>query len=143
MKRFFAMRKGKRVKMQSRLSWRLLSLFLLIFVSSAISLIAQETRFKTWNTENGLPQNSVNSIAQTRDGYIWLATFDGLARFDGVRFKVFRKQDTPELPTNRLRATFVDNEGRLLDLDRGREHGCVLLQWPVHIFHEGQRFRSG
>ena len=43
----------------------------------------------SWTTANGLPQNSVNDIVQTRDGYIWLATFGGLVRFDGVRFTVF------------------------------------------------------
>jgi len=136
------MRKGKRLKMQNRLSWRLLSLFLLIFVSSAISLIAQETRFKTWNTENGLPQNSVNSIAQTRDGYIWLATFDGLARFDGVRFKVFRKQDTPELPTNRLRATFVDHEGRLWILTEDANTVVSYYNGRFTSFTKGRDFEA-
>ena len=44
---------------------------------------------RSWGTEAGLPQNTVNAIVQTRDGYLWLATRDGLARFDGVRFTVF------------------------------------------------------
>src|SRR5664279_5161584 len=47
-----------------------------------------------WTTRDGLPQNSVYSIAQTRDGYIWLATQEGLARFDGVRFTVFDRSNT-------------------------------------------------
>ncbi|HSE26438.1 MAG TPA: two-component regulator propeller domain-containing protein [Pyrinomonadaceae bacterium] len=64
--------------MQNGFNCRLLSFFFLVFVCSPVSLIAKETLFKTWNTENGLPQNSVISIAQTPDGYIWLATFDGL-----------------------------------------------------------------
>src|SRR5207249_3708270 len=38
-----------------------------------------------WLTENGLPQNTVHSITQARDGYVWLATEEGLARFDGIR----------------------------------------------------------
>ena len=42
-----------------------------------------------WQTERGLPQNIVNAIAQTQDGYIWCGTTHGLARFDGIRFKVF------------------------------------------------------
>jgi len=37
--------------------------------------------------ENGLPQNKINALAQTRDGYLWVGTLKGLARFDGVRFK--------------------------------------------------------
>lgn len=44
---------------------------------------------RSWGTEAGLPQNTVNAMVQTRDGYLWLATRDGLARFDGVRFTVF------------------------------------------------------
>ena len=50
-----------------------------------------------WRTENGLPQNTVRSIVQTRDGYIWLATDDGLVRFDGIRFVTFDRQDTPAM----------------------------------------------
>ena len=46
-------------------------------------------QFESWTTENGLPQNSVNDIVQTRDGYLWLATFGGLVRFDGIRFVIF------------------------------------------------------
>jgi ligand-binding sensor domain-containing protein len=42
-----------------------------------------------WTTSNGLPHDSVRAIAQTPDGYLWFATVDGLARFDGVNFTVF------------------------------------------------------
>ena len=48
-----------------------------------------------WQTEQGLPQNSVHSIAQDREGYLWVGTGGGLARFDGVRFKVFGADDIP------------------------------------------------
>lgn len=53
-----------------------------------------------WELEDGLPQNTVNSIVQTRDGYLWLATFNGLVRFDGVKFDVFDKSNTPEMTDN-------------------------------------------
>lgn len=46
-----------------------------------------------WTTVDGLPQNSVTSIAQTPDGYIWVGTFGGLARFDGLRFNVIERVD--------------------------------------------------
>ncbi len=49
--------------------------------------------FRSWDTTAGLPQNSVTAITQSRDGYLWLGTRDGLARFDGVRFKVFGLQE--------------------------------------------------
>jgi ligand-binding sensor domain-containing protein len=45
---------------------------------------------------------------QTRDGYLWLMTFDGLVRFDGVRFTVFNKRNTPELASNRCFSLFED-----------------------------------
>ena len=49
---------------------------------------------KVWQTEQGLPQNSVNAILQDRKGYLWIGTFGGLARFDGERFTVFSPADT-------------------------------------------------
>lgn len=104
--------------------------WLALFVSANATT---DVRFKVWNTENGLPQNSVVGIAQTHDGYIWLATFDGLARFDGVRFKIFRKHDTPELPTNRISKLFVDDHGRL----------WILTEDTTRIvLYEGGRFKS-
>src|SRR5580698_7812069 len=45
--------------------------------------------YQSWQTENGLPQNTVHAVLQTRDGYVWLATEAGLVRFDSVRFTVF------------------------------------------------------
>ena len=50
---------------------------------------------QVWKTDNGLPQNSIQAILQTRDGYIWLGTERGLVRFDGVQFTVFDKGNTP------------------------------------------------
>src|ERR1041384_6831699 len=64
---------------------------------------------KSWGTEAGLPQNSVNVILQTRDGYLWLGTQGGVARFDGVRFAVF---GLPEgLPSIQVRALCEDAKG--------------------------------
>lgn len=66
-----------------------------------------------WSSDNGLPDSSVNSIAQTPDGYLWGGTFDGLARFDGVRFVTFDPVNTPELKSSRIVSLFVDNWGTL------------------------------
>src|SRR5271165_587698 len=49
---------------------------------------------RSWQTEEGLPQNSVTALVQTRDGYLWLGTYGGLVRFDGVRFTVFDSDNT-------------------------------------------------
>jgi len=70
-------------------------------------------RFDSWTTDNGLPQNSIYSILQTPDGYIWLTTLDGLVRFDGVRFTVFNKSNQKNLPSNRFVKLFAEADGTL------------------------------
>src|SRR5207253_11357684 len=70
-------------------------------------------RIRVWNAEQGLPQNSVTSILHTRDGYLWLGTFNGMARFDGVQFKVLEPGNTPGLPSNRILSLFEDGRGAL------------------------------
>ncbi|MES2641107.1 MAG: ATP-binding protein [Myxococcota bacterium] len=67
----------------------------------------------TWTLEDGLPLNSVNDIEVTRDGYVWLATFDGLVRFDGVRFTVFGTENTPGLTSNRITSVAEASDGAL------------------------------
>ena len=66
-----------------------------------------------WKTDAGLPQNSVLSIAQTPDGYLWLATEEGLVRFDGVRFTVFDKSNTQQIRNNVILALLTDRAGNL------------------------------
>jgi len=61
-----------------------------------------------WTTKNGLPINHVNQIYQTPDGFIWLATFTGLVRFDGVTFKEYNSGNTSSLPSNRIIAIQPD-----------------------------------
>jgi ligand-binding sensor domain-containing protein len=70
-------------------------------------------RFDSWTIDNGLPQNSVYSILQTADGYIWLTTLDGLVRFDGVRFTVFDKNNQKNLPSNRFVKLFAEADNTL------------------------------
>ena len=55
-----------------------------------------------WLSDDGLPQNSVPSIFQSEDGYIWFTTLEGLVRFDGINFRVYDKNSNPELRNNRL-----------------------------------------
>ncbi|MBX6366177.1 MAG: hypothetical protein IRZ00_20215, partial [Gemmatimonadetes bacterium] len=54
---------------------------------------------EAWTVREGLPLNSIRTVLQSRDGYIWLATMDGLVRFDGVRFTVFNTANTLTLPS--------------------------------------------
>ncbi|MCK6591222.1 MAG: hypothetical protein L6Q76_27025, partial [Polyangiaceae bacterium] len=67
----------------------------------------------SFSTAQGLPQNSVLSLVQTKDGYLWLATYEGLVRFDGVKFTVFDKQNTPELKASWVTALHEDPRGSL------------------------------
>jgi signal transduction histidine kinase/ligand-binding sensor domain-containing protein len=71
-----------------------------------------QPRFDSWTTENGLPQNSINDIVQTRDGYLWLATYGGLVRFDGSRFVVFDRS-TDGIKSQRIRRLREDRSGTL------------------------------
>jgi ligand-binding sensor domain-containing protein/signal transduction histidine kinase len=73
------------------------------------------TQFKldVWTTAEDLPQNSVTALVQTRDGYLWLGTYGGLGRFDGVRFTVFDTGNTPQLRTNGIQALLEDHQGAL------------------------------
>jgi ligand-binding sensor domain-containing protein len=66
-----------------------------------------------WTTSDGLPQDSINSIAQDGDGYIWFGTQEGLVRFDAVNFTVFDKRKTDALKANGVHTLFVDRDGTL------------------------------
>jgi ligand-binding sensor domain-containing protein/signal transduction histidine kinase len=68
---------------------------------------------QVWRTEQGLPQDTVQAIVQTRDGYLWLGTEEGVVRFDGVRFVVFDQRNTPALRSNTISALLEDREGNL------------------------------
>jgi signal transduction histidine kinase/ligand-binding sensor domain-containing protein len=91
--------------------------FALVFAVSAsgfFSATAAPNYFlRTWQVEQGLPQNKVTAVVQTREGYLWLGTYNGLARFDGVRFTVFDENNTPELHSSRVTSLFEAGDGML------------------------------
>jgi ligand-binding sensor domain-containing protein/signal transduction histidine kinase len=66
-----------------------------------------------WKTKQGLPQNSVIALIQSRDGYLWLGTGAGLARFDGLRFKTFDESNTPLLGSAKVVKLFEDSRTNL------------------------------
>jgi signal transduction histidine kinase/ligand-binding sensor domain-containing protein len=68
---------------------------------------------QTWTTDNGLPQNSVHAITQSADGFLWIATEAGLARFDGYTLRVFDRQSSPALPADDIRCLIEDVDGSL------------------------------
>jgi signal transduction histidine kinase/ligand-binding sensor domain-containing protein len=99
-------------------------LFLLLFwgYSFAQPQILQQLRkhspeesfvIKSWNSNNGLPQNSINRIAQDKNGIIWLATYGGLVRFDGANFKTYSVKNYPELISDRIVSLFLDSKNRI------------------------------
>lgn len=68
---------------------------------------------RIWQTDDGLPQNTVQALVQTRDGYLWIGTQNGLARFDGARFVVFDAKNTPGLGSSQIYALAQDNHDSL------------------------------
>ncbi len=66
-----------------------------------------------WDTEDGLPHNSIKQLFQTRDGYLWIGTQQGLARFDGLSFTIFTRHDTPALPNNQITSMAETADGSL------------------------------
>ncbi len=106
--------------------WRFTaSLFLVLAMSGARGQDLRYFGFDSWSTEQGLPQNSVHSIEQTSDGYIWVATEGGLARFDGIRFKTFQKQTDPAFRSNDICCLLAGHAG---DLWIGTSDGLLHLQ---------------
>lgn len=87
-----------------------LSVFILL---AAAIVVAGQYSFDTWTTDNGLPQNGIRQITQTPDGYLWFTTFDGLVRFDGVRFTTFNKSNTKGIINNRFTGIFADADGTI------------------------------
>jgi ligand-binding sensor domain-containing protein/signal transduction histidine kinase len=74
---------------------------------------APEYARRVWRTQDGLPENRVHALAQTPDGYLWIGTSGGLARFDGVRFVVFARINTPSMTGDDIRGLAVGRDGSL------------------------------
>src|SRR5205823_9198398 len=62
----------------------------------------------SWGTNDGLPQNSIHTIVQTKDGYLWFGTEEGLVRFNGAEFSVFNSANSPGLEHNEIMALLAD-----------------------------------
>lgn len=70
-------------------------------------------KIDTWQTEQGLPQNTIQTVLQSRDGYLWVGTMVGLVRFDGARFTRFDPRQEPDLGTRSILGLMEDAEGNL------------------------------
>ncbi|WP_228114598.1 ligand-binding sensor domain-containing diguanylate cyclase [Stenotrophomonas sp. MYb238] len=88
-----------------------------------------------WTSRNGLPHNSLRGIAQTPEGHLWFATWEGVARYNGLDFELYDRSTTPGLLDNGIGALYVDRDGALWVTD---SRGNVLRrtldgrwrQWP-------------
>lgn len=106
--------------------WKLAAscIFLLCLSSSG----AQDLRYlshQSWSTEEGLPQSSVHGIVQTRDGYLWIATEGGVARFDGAGFRVFDHSSEPAFASDDVCCLAADSAGSLWI---GTADGLIQMQ---------------
>ena len=87
--------------------------FTFIFSSRGAESSTGDYLIDVWTRERGLPNSSVTAIAQTADGYLWVGTYNGLARFDGERCVNFFPENTPELKNARVRRLFATPDGAL------------------------------
>ena len=96
--------------------------------------------------ENGLPESSVGAIAQTRDGYLWFGTEEGLARYDGLRITVFETANHKALRDNFIEtlasghdgSLWVGTRSSLAQLKDGEFHTFFTAQSPLSKIYEGQ-----
>ena len=112
-----ACRSGRTIDMPARIeAFPRRALFLAFVVLCVFSLSRgawAQYRSTQWTADSGLPQNSVRGIVQAADGYLWVATLDGIAKFDGIRFTVFNKSNTPGITSNRFVAMAAGDGGDL------------------------------
>jgi signal transduction histidine kinase/ligand-binding sensor domain-containing protein len=80
---------------------------------SGVASAQMQYGYTNWTVDDGLPQNSIRGITQTPDGYIWIPTFDGLVRFDGVRFASFNRSNTKGIESNRFSSIVQGKDGEL------------------------------
>ena len=93
---------------------------------------------EVWTTRDGLPHNQVNAIAQTPEGYLWFATWEGVVRYNGQEFRSFGRNNVPELRDSGIRSVQVGPSGALIvATSRG---GVSVLRdgrWSTFTMAEG------
>jgi len=103
------------------------SIFIYFFCSIIFSLIVNPTKLaglstqkqitqysiQRWDMESGLPGNSIYAIQQTRDGFLWIGTQNGLVRYNGVKFNIFTRDKNPTFKSNVIRSLFEDRDNNL------------------------------
>ena len=86
---------------------------------------------RSWQSQDGLPEETVQAFAQTSDSYLWVGTSGGLLRFDGARFRLFAHENTPAFRENSVFCLLAARDGRLwIGTD-----GSGLIEWQNGAFH--------
>jgi ligand-binding sensor domain-containing protein len=99
-----------------RKSWLFLLACGLFLVSEPVPARASDLspyHSRTWQTDDGLPKNTVQAVVQTRDGFLWVGTQNGLTRFDGARFTLFRRTVFPEMKNANILGLCEAKDGSL------------------------------
>jgi hypothetical protein len=81
--------------------------------ATSLSDPKHEYLIDVWEAAEGLPEDTTTAMVQTPDGYLWFGTFNGLVRFDGAKFTVFDRSNTPQLPSPEIINLHLDGTGRL------------------------------
>ncbi len=85
---------------------------------------------RSWQSQDGLPEETVQAFAQTPDGYLWVGTSGGLLRFDGARFRLFAHENTPAFGENSVFCLLAGRDGQLwIGTD-----GSGLIEWKDGAF---------
>jgi ligand-binding sensor domain-containing protein/signal transduction histidine kinase len=109
---------ARRARLNCIHSGLLLAAFLASGVSSGLRAAEQqrgerEFAARVWRTQEGLPENRVQAISGTSDGYLWIGTPGGLVRFDGVRFVVYNRDNTPAFVDDSVSVLYASSDGVL------------------------------
>ena len=113
--------------MQRRFPYHILLLTTCCFIVGSALSQPIENHFTHYTTKDGLPDAPIVDIKQDKQGFLWLATLNGLCRFDGHTFKTFRYSpgDSTSLRDNHLNSIFIDSAGRLW---------CLSFNW-LYLYH--------
>ncbi|MBC8094941.1 MAG: ATP-binding protein [Akkermansiaceae bacterium] len=82
-------------------------------MAASVGSEALNYTFRSWQAQDGLSQNTVTAVLQSRDGYVWAGTYGGLTRFDGVSFTTFDDNNTPELRNSRITCLYEARDGAM------------------------------
>src|SRR5580658_4543865 len=94
---------------------KLIHAFVLLLMLATAPMVGANREYarRIWRTQDGLPENQIQAISQTPDGYLWIGTAGGLVRFDGRRFTVYNRANTQEFVNDSVRSLSCARDGSL------------------------------